>query len=187
MMTTETYEPGNHPSLPPPVSTTGLIGWLRVNLFDGYINTAFTLLGLYILYLYVPPLISWAFIDSVWTGDTRAACEVDGVGACWAFINSRFPQFMYGFYPEELYWRPNLAGILLILLTIPLFIKSFSRKWMLGGFILFIYPFIAYVLIHGGSFGFEEVSTNKWGGLMLTLVLSAVGIVASLPVGIVLA
>ncbi len=187
MMKTETYEPGHHPSLPPPVSTTGVTGWLRINLFDGYVNTVFTLFGLYLLYLYIPPLISWAFIDSVWTGDSRAVCEVDGVGACWAFINSRFPQFMYGFYPSELYWRPNLAGILLILLTIPLFIKSFGKKWMLGGFILFIYPFIAYVLIHGGWFGFEEVPTNKWGGLMLTLVLSAVGIVASLPVGIVLA
>ncbi|MBC8508618.1 MAG: amino acid ABC transporter permease, partial [Chloroflexi bacterium] len=94
---------------------------------------------------------------------------------------------MYGFYPDELQWRPNLAGLLLILLMIPLFIDAFNRKWLLGGFILFVYPFIGYFLIHGGSFGLEIVETNKWGGLMLTLVLSAVGIVASLPIGIVLA
>lgn len=188
-MTTETkqYTPGEHPDWAPPVSTTGLIGWLRINLFAGYANSALTLFAIYLLYLYIPPLIDWVFIDAVWSGSSREVCEVEGRGACWAFIGNRFSQFMYGFYPDELFWRPNTAGILLILLMIPLFIKSFQYKWQLGGFILFIYPFIAYVLIHGGSFGLETVETGKWGGLMLTLVLSAVGIVAALPIGIVLA
>lgn len=184
---TQNYEPGHHPDWEPPATTIGAIGWLRKNLFDGYVNSILTLFGLYLLYLYVPPLIEWLFIDAVWSGDSREVCEVEGAGACWAFIDSRFSQFMYGFYPSELYWRPNTAGILLILLSIPLFINSFKYKWHLGGFILFIYPFIAYVLIHGGSFGLEEVETTKWGGLMLTLVLSAVGIVAALPFGIILA
>jgi general L-amino acid transport system permease protein len=188
-MTKETpsYELGEHPDWEAPVSSRSVIYWLRKNLFDGYVNSVFTLLGIYILYLYIPPLINWAFIDAVWTGETRDVCEVEGAGACWAFINSRFGQFMYGFYPQELQWRPNLTGLLLIALMIPLFINSFKYKWYLAGFILIIYPFIAYVLIHGGYFGLEIVETGKWGGLMLTLVLSAVGIVASLPIGIVLA
>jgi len=184
---TQAYEPGHHPDLPPPVKTTGVWGWMRINLFSGYVNSILTIFALYLLYLYIPPLIEWLFIDAVWTGESREGCEVEGAGACWAFIDSRFSQFMYGFYPSELYWRPNTAGIVLIILMIPLFINSFKYKWYLGGFILFIYPFIAYVLIHGGYFGLEAVETGKWGGLMLTLVLSAVGIVAALPVGIVLA
>jgi len=184
---TQNYELGNHPDWDPPANTIGVIGWLRKNLFDGYVNSALTLFGIYLLYLYIPPLLNWAFIDAIWTGGSREVCEVDGAGACWAFIDSRFSQFMYGFYPPELFWRPNTAGIMLVLLSIPLFIKSFPYKWYLGGFILFIYPFIAFFLIHGGSFGLETVETPKWGGLMLTLVLSAVGIVAALPFGIVLA
>src|SRR5690606_23461451 len=36
-------------------------------------------------------------------------------GACWAVIRERWPQFLYGFYPAALYWRPVLAfGLLLI-------------------------------------------------------------------------
>ena len=184
---TQKFAPGEHPDWSPPASTIGVIGWFRKNLFDGYANSVLTLFALYLLYLYVPPLINWLFLDAVWTGDSREVCEVEGAGACWAFIDNRFSQFMYGFYPEELRWRPNTAGLLLIALMIPLFLKSFNYKWQLGGFILFIYPFIAYILIHGGSFGLETVETAKWGGLMLTLVLSAVGIVAALPIGIVLA
>lgn len=184
---TESYTPGNHPDLKPPVSTTGVIGWLKVNLFSSYLNSVFSLLALYMLYLYIPPLIEWAFIDAVWSGETRDGCDIEGTGACWAYIGSRFSQFMYGFYPKDLLWRPNIAGILLVLLMIPLFINSFKYKWQLGAFILIGYPVIAYWLIHGGSFGFEMVDTNKWGGLMLTLILSAVGIVAALPIGIVLA
>ncbi len=186
-MTTSSYALGEHPDLPPPPSEVGVIGWLRKNLFSNWYYSLLTLFGFYILYLYVPPLFQWAFFDAVWGGEDRTGCDAEGAGACWTFIHVRFTQFMYGFYPKELYWRPNTAGLLLIALTIPLFIKSFKWKWQLGGFILLVYPFIAFVLIHGGYFGFELVETNKWGGLMLTLILSSVGIVASLPIGILLA
>ncbi len=186
-MTTQSYAVGEHPDMPPPASEVGVLGWLRKNLFSNWYYSLLTLLGLYILYLYVPPLVKWAFVDAVWGGEDRTACDAEGAGACWTFINVRFTQFMYGFYPDELQWRPNAAGLLLIALMVPLFIKSFKWKWLLGAFILLVYPFIAFVLIHGGYFGFELVETNKWGGLMLTLILSAVGIVASLPIGIVLA
>ena len=184
---TQTYELGNHPDWEPPSNTTGIIGWLRKNLFSGYVNSVLSLFVFYLLYIYIPPLFNWLFVDAIWGGGSREVCEVEGAGACWAFIDSRFSQFMYGFYPKDLLWRPNTAGLLLVALMIPLFIKSFNYKWMLGGFILVIYPIIAYFLIHGGSFGLGVVETNKWGGLMLTLVLSGVGFVASLPIGIVLA
>ncbi|MBN1009294.1 ABC transporter permease subunit, partial [Amphritea pacifica] len=42
-------------------------------------------------------------------------------------------------------------------------------------------------LLYGNSFGLPQVETHLWGGLTLTLVLAVVGIVASLPLGIVLA
>jgi len=34
----QTYLPGNHPDLPPPVSTSGAIGWARNNLFSSPLN-----------------------------------------------------------------------------------------------------------------------------------------------------
>lgn len=42
-------------------------------------------------------------------------------------------------------------------------------------------------MITGGSFGLVEVPTFKWGGLMLTLVISSIGIVVAMPIGILLA
>ncbi|MBO8141146.1 MAG: amino acid ABC transporter permease [Firmicutes bacterium] len=46
-----------------------------------------------------------------------------------------------------------------------------------------------YVLLHGiaGSAVFPPVPTSSWGGLTMTLVLTAVGIIASFPLGVLLA
>jgi len=174
-------------TLVPPVKSISIFNWLHKNLFSNYFDTLITLIILFLLYQFLPPLTNWLFIDAIWSGDNRNACDKEGAGACWAFINYRFPQFMYGFYPENLYWRPNLTGLLLVVLTVPLFIDRFRYKYYLSGFILLAYPYIAYVLLHGGSYGLEVVETAKWGGLMLTLVLAAVGMLAALPFGIILA
>jgi len=175
------------PELPAPSNAKGILHWLKTNLFNGPINTVFTLIGLYLIYKLIPPLIDWAFIHATWSAETRDECLGEGKGACWAYISNRFDQIMYGFYPIEERWRPNLAGILLVLLTIPLFIKKTPKKAWLGGFILLVFPFIAYVLIHGGWFGLKVVDTGKWGGLMLTIIISLVGITMALPLGTILA
>jgi amine acid ABC transporter, permease protein, 3-TM region, His/Glu/Gln/Arg/opine family len=49
-----------------------------------------------------------------------------------------------------------------------------------------IFPIIAFILLYGG-FGFEIVPTNKWGGLLVTLVLGVFGIALAFPLGIILA
>lgn len=48
-------------------------------------------------------------------------------------------------------------------------------------------PVLAAILLPGGWFGLTYVETPLWGGLMVTLVLSFVGIAVSLPLGILLA
>jgi len=175
-----------HPDLPPPTLSVGVLGWLRSNLFSSPLHTVLSLFALYLIYLTVPPIISWVFLDATWVGDTREACS-GTTGACWVFIKVRINQFMYGFYPESQYWRINLAFGLLIVLAIPLFIEKFQHKGKLAIFILVVYPIITFQLFSGGNFGLVPVETSKWGGLSLTLILAGVGIVASLPIGIVLA
>ena len=49
------------------------------------------------------------------------------------------------------------------------------------------FPVLAFILLSGDMFGLEHVETAKWGGLMVTLVIAVTGIVASLPLGILLA
>jgi general L-amino acid transport system permease protein len=162
-----------------------VIGWLRSNLFSSPANTILTLLASYIIYLLIVPAINWVFLTSDWSGDSREACTSGG--ACWVFIAARFDQFMYGFYPESEYWRINLAFAIIVVLLVALNIKAVPRKGWLAAFTLIGYPIIAYYLFYGGAFGLDVVETSRWGGLSLTLILSGVGIVASLPIGIVLA
>ncbi|MBE0620731.1 MAG: amino acid ABC transporter permease [Burkholderiales bacterium] len=169
----------------PPVVSTGIVGWLRKNLFDTPLNAALTLLALYLLYLTVPPFLEWALLKADWSGTRSADCS--RAGACWVFIEVRLNQFMYGFYPVAQQWRVNLTVALLVVLVLPLFIKRFALKRWLAALILLVYPVIAFHLLVGGSFGLVHVETSKWGGLFLTLVIAVVGMVAALPLGILLA
>ncbi|MDH5263699.1 MAG: amino acid ABC transporter permease [Betaproteobacteria bacterium] len=171
--------------MPPPAASTGPLGWLRKNLFDSPLNGALTLLAVYLLYVTVPPLVQWAFIDADWSGNRNEDCS--RAGACWVFIGVRLNQFFYGFYPVAEQWRVNLALALLVVFTLPLFIKRFALKQWLGALLLVVYPVIAFYLLVGGRFGLSHVETSKWGGLSLTLVIAIVGMVAALPLGILLA
>lgn len=173
------------PDMPPPVKTVGVLAWMRANLFSSWLNTLLTLFAVYLVWLIVPPLVQWAFIDANWVGTTRADCTKEG--ACWVFVQQRFGQFMYGYYPVELRWRVDLTVWLAVLGAAPLFIRRFPRKAAYGLCFLVLYPILAYLLLHGGSFGLQNVATSQWGGLMLTLVIATVGIVGALPLGILLA
>src|SRR3989338_8940465 len=180
-MQTHTFKP----DLPPPALSVGVVGWLRANLFSSWFNTLLTLFAAYLVWLMLPPLIQWAFIDADWTGTTRADCTSGG--ACWVFVQQRFGQFMYGFYPSELRWRVDLTLWLAIFAAAPLFVPQMPRKALYGISFLVLFPLLAYWLLHGGFFGLSEVSTSQWGGLMLTLVIASVGITGALPLGILLA
>ena len=113
-----------HPDLPPPVDETGVLGWLRTNLFSSVLNTMLTVLGLGLLYLIVPPFVRWAIIDANWAGTTREDC-IDALGACWVFIKVRFPMLMYGFFPDGERWRIDLTALLFVGSCAPLLLAPF--------------------------------------------------------------
>ena len=180
-MATHTFKPDQ----PAPLMSVGVLAWLRNNLFSSWFNTLLTLTAAYLVWLIIPPILSWAFIDADWNGNSRADCTSEG--ACWVFIKVRFSQFMYGFYPEALRWRVDLTLALAILGAAPLFVSWMPRKILYAAGFLLVYPLIAYVLLHGGVFDLDVVRTSRWGGLMLTLVIAAIGISGALPLGILLA
>ncbi|MBF6622211.1 MAG: amino acid ABC transporter permease [Pseudomonas stutzeri] len=180
-MTTHAFKP----DLPAPSRSIGVVGWLRANLFSSWLNTLLTLMGLYLIWLIVPPIIDWAIIKADWSGESRDDCSREG--ACWVFVQTRFSQFMYGFYPAELRWRVDAAAWLAVLGAAPLFFRRMPHRVRYGIAYLLLYPLLAYWLLHGGFFGLETVPTSRWGGLMLTIVIAAVGIAGALPLGILLA
>jgi general L-amino acid transport system permease protein len=118
--------------------------------------------------------------DATWSGTKE---EITKEGARWIFIFEKFNQFIYGFYPEELYWRPNLALAIFVAYVIA-FKKIDSIK--VKAFIIISFPIITFTLVSGG-FGLEHVETEKWGGLLLTIIVASVGIIASFPIGILFA
>ncbi len=179
------YEPGTHPDLPPPIASRGVVKWVRENLIATPTDVVLTLVSLYLLYLIVPPLVDWMFLDSVVNAGSRDECRELGSGACWAVVAVRFDQFIYGFYPEELRWRVDLSALLLAVALVPvLFDKApYRNYWMI---FTLVYPVIAFFLLWGGL-GLEPVESAKFGGFMLTVVIGVTGIAASLPLGILLA
>tara|TARA_B100001123_G_scaffold104651_1_gene121387 strand:- start:78 stop:1220 length:1143 start_codon:yes stop_codon:yes gene_type:complete len=181
----------------PPVATTGIIGWLRMNLFSNWFNTLITFFVLYCLYQIIPWFLNWSIFEADFTrnylgetiidrtGCSRVANPEEYHGACWSIIIVRFYQFVYGFYPREFVWRVDLTYFLLAVALIPLLFEKFPFRRHFLKF-TFIFPIIAFILLYGG-FGLEIVPTNKWGGLLVTLVLGVVGIALAFPIGIILA
>lgn len=254
------------PPRPAPFVATGIWGWFSRRLFATPSDIAMTVVGFAAFVFIALPLFRFLVLDAVWTGKDRDAC-VSAVGACWPFIVARFNQFIYGFYPHEELWRPNIVFAAGLLLLIPLLIPSAPFKRLNAILFLGIYPVAGFVLLTGGNldpqrfvlgrfvrlsdyinpiswhgmratfwldytasallltaavaavarifgtrfltsikamlalfvalailiapvdadFGLRWVETRDWGGLLVTLVVAISGIVAALPIGILLA
>ena len=179
-----------------PVRERGIVRWLRKNLFATPGDSAMTVIALLMIAYFLPPVIRWAFIDAVWTGPDRSVCATvaqGGIqpegwsGACWAFVTAKFQQFMYGRYTLGERWRVDLTAILFVALLVPLLIPRVPHKFLNAMALFVVFPVVAYFLLVGGLPGLPYVPTSLWGGLLVTMVLSLVGIVVSLPLGILLA
>jgi general L-amino acid transport system permease protein len=178
-----------------PRSEAGIGAWIRKNLFATPADSVLTIVALLFVAWVLPQLLGWTIFNAQWTGVDRTACltvdqggtlPVGWSGACWAFVWAKFPQFMFGRYPVDERWRVILTAIIFVALLTPLLIPRAPYKRLNAILFFGIFPFICFVLLVGG-FGLPFVETSEWGGLLVTLVLSYVGIVVSLPLGIVLA
>jgi general L-amino acid transport system permease protein len=175
--------------LPPPPARAGAIGWLRANLLSSPGNIALTVICIVAIVWVVPQLLRFFVFDAVWSGADRSAClaspENPTPGACWAFVRVWLNYFVYGFYPAGLRWRVDLFFVAL----------AFGIAWLawlaaprrdIGAFYFFIVlPILSFVLLSGVPvLGLAHVSTSLWGGVLVTIVVATVGIVVSLPLGI---
>ena len=114
------------PEKSPPVGQKGAIKWMRENLFSSWLNIVLTVISLYVVYLALSLVLPWAF-GGVWNAGSLTECrEVlfsfykdSHDGACWAVIEDRWLQLLFGFYPPEEYWRPVLAFVLLFVALAP--------------------------------------------------------------------
>jgi general L-amino acid transport system permease protein len=178
--------------LPPPIAASGAVGWLRTNLFSSPLNIALTVLCALLIGWVVPPLVKFLLIDAVWDGASRTDClprpDHPEMGACWAFVIDRMNFFTYGFYPIDGRWRVNTFFALLALGVGWMAWLDAPRRDLGVIYFFVIMPVASIVLLLGfPAIGLSRVPTSSWGGVLVTIVVAAVGIVASLPLGILLA
>src|SRR5215831_18316743 len=200
------------PALPPPFASTGWLGWCRANLFGTPFSAVLTVLTVLLLAWAIPPLARFLLIDAVWSGTDREACLESAahphVGACWAFVREHLAYFTYGSYPIDGRWRVDVFFALLAfgmgwLLWIDAPWRGLGALYFFG-----ILPVVSFFLLYGipsvdidasiplgvtdwhvrwQFAGRGVVDTSRWGGMLITLVVAVVGIVTSMPLGILLA
>ncbi|WP_462402649.1 amino acid ABC transporter permease [Pseudomonas sp. Marseille-QA0332] len=138
------------PPAEPPAGQTGVGHWLRSRLFDGWVSTVLTLFALLAIAALVNAVLPW-LANSVWQADSLGECRrlLDGEpGACWGVIRERWPQLLFGFYPQSDYWRPLTTFALLFAAIGPLLFSWLPRRVL---WFSMAYPGLAFWLIWGGS------------------------------------
>ena len=186
----------------PPISQIGAVLWLKTNLFSSWINSLLTLASLYLLYIMIPPLLDWMIFNASFSFGTVNLFGFDikfseamatnqncgREGACWPYIYEKLYMYTYGFYPRTETWRPNIVfGLTALLFVIVPLVKHYKHKNRVTLSLIILYPLVSYVLIAGGFGILMPVSTDQWGGLLLTLIIASVGIIVSFPIGVLLA
>ena len=176
------------PEEAPPMLSSGALAWARANLFSS-IGSTFVTVGCVALVAYLlPQLVAWAMTRAIWSASDGAACRQHQDGACWAFVIAKWDYLRFGSYPVAERWRVDLVeavGALLIVWL--LWTNAPRRAW--GALLFFVaYPILALVLLRGSSLlGLPIVDTLLWGGIFVSLLTAVVGIVFSLPLGVLLA
>ena len=176
------------PVLPPPVFAGGPVKWMRENMLAGPGSAMFTLLGLLFVVWVTPGLVRYLFIDAVWSSPDGVACRAPGAGACWSFIARKLDFFLHASYPREMVWRVNLCLVTGAALAVWLLWPGAARKGLGAALFFLAYPAAALVLLHGSeALGLPTAPTDLWGGVFLSMIVATVGIVFSLPGGVLLA
>ena len=158
------------PPREPPIKESGTIKWLRENLFSSWLNAILTALGLLVVGWLLWHIVPWV-LNGVWDATSLGECRdkvaqrhgADASGACFAAIAARWHQWTFGFYPSELYWRPTLALVLVLVALVPVLFAWAPRKliWLTA-----VAPFLTVWLLWGGSF---------WGPFMVMVAFALIG------------
>ncbi|MCB8969005.1 MAG: amino acid ABC transporter permease [Ardenticatenaceae bacterium] len=175
--------------------------WLKNNLYSSISNTFVTLLLLLLIIAGIRGFIGWAFIRASFTTDPEAAVatleQFENPGANWGAVADNMRNLMVFRWPRSEDWRLWFIIAWNVILFIPsqfVYRREAFRKSLLRRVITILWvltPAIAFLLLRG--LGGEEsfLATlnpdQAWGGFLLTLVVAIFAIVASFPLGVLLA
>jgi general L-amino acid transport system permease protein len=165
--------------------------WLRRNLFSSWLSGLATLIMVILLARVAYQLVSWAIVHAVWTAgtvpgqETKACTAAKGIGACWAIVVEKYRFILFATYPYEEQWRPAVSTVLLLGLlgvTATRFLhpKTLAALWGVA------FLTIA-VLMWGGVAALPTVTQDRWGGLIVTLLLATCGLLLAFPLAVLVA
>jgi len=169
---------------PAPVKTEGLVPWIRRNLFANWQSTVTTVALVALFVYWLPGLADWALFKAVFQRDAGVCQEARGTGACWGVIAEKYRLIIFGYYPFEQQWRPEIATLLLVGLLVASCIRTFWKPWLAALWVVVLALF--FWLMYGG-FGLPVVPTDRWGGLPLTIMLASLSIVLAFPLSVLVA
>ena len=167
---------------PAPIKTSGLVPWLRRNLFGDWKSALTTIVILLLVIRYLPGMANWALWRAVFVPNVADCNAARETGACWGVIAEKYRFIVLGRYPFAEQWRPVAATLLLLGLLVVSCTRRFWRPWLAPLWVVSLAAF--FVLMHGGVLGLTAVPTDLWGGLPLTIMLASLSIVLAFPIAI---
>lgn len=170
---------------PSPVRTTGPGPWLKANLFADWRSSVTTVFLIVLGLAMIPKLLSWGLFNAVFGADANACQAARGAGACWGVVTEKYRIILFGRYPFEEQWRPLVATSLMLGGLIVSCIRVFWKPWL--GLMWVGILAVFFTLMTGGVLGMEEVRTDVWGGLPLTVMLATLSIFLAFPLCIAVA
>jgi len=94
------------PPVPPPAGQAGAMKWIRENLISSWANAVLTVLSLIAIWWLLSSILPWT-LNGIWNAGSLSECrEIRNArglesAACWAVINERWLQLLFGFYPID--------------------------------------------------------------------------------------
>ncbi|WP_299750704.1 amino acid ABC transporter permease [uncultured Tateyamaria sp.] len=174
-------------SISPPTRTQSALQTLRKRAFSSPSDAALSIVVFGLLAWLAWTLLDWAVIRAVWFEENVSQCgKGTGAGACWAVIDARHRLILFGLFPFDQHWRSTLAcaaiiaTVVLSCLPIMWSAKRLATLWI-AGFATY------YLLMEGSLLGLQQVTTDGWGGLSLTLFLFSSVVLLGMPMGLGLA
>jgi general L-amino acid transport system permease protein len=135
---------GERRQLAPPVDESGVLGWMRKNLFSSWGNGLTTVVLIVAVVWILSGFLDWAVFTANFTASVGSECR--GQGACWALIREKYRYIFFGSFPYEQHWRPLFAVIAMLAMLV----TSADRRmwnwrllviWGLGSFVTFLLMF----------------------------------------------
>jgi general L-amino acid transport system permease protein len=170
---------------PVPIKMEGFVPWLRNNLFSSIGNSVISLVVLALLAWAASGIAQWGIFHAVTAADPDACQAARGAGACWGVIREKGRIILLGRYPQPEHWRAEIATVLLLGLVVASCIRWFWKPWLALLWALVLAVF--FTLMSGGILGLPKVTTDQWGGLPLTVMLTVISMTIAFPIAVIVA